>query len=169
MRVRDFVALVLVSSTAVASTKPGMQLVPVAVSANQSESYGPAADAVDGDLNTQWTGNGVGAYLTLDWGAPKSVRQLRISFYNGNARRYDFQVLSSQDGKRYAFAGGFQSSGTTSTFESFDVVANGRYLRILGLGNNVNLHNAYNEVRVYGDGVDSSKRRHPITIDDPPS
>jgi hypothetical protein len=169
MRVRDFAVLVLMSSTALASNDPGVPLTPIAISANQAEPAGPAVDAVDGDMNTQWTGNGVGAYLTLDWGVAKTVRQLRISFYNGNARQYDFQVLSSQDGHSYAFAGAFQSSGTTSTFEGFDVLANGRYLRILGLGNNVNLYNAYNEVQAYGDGAKDRKRRHPLVIGDSPS
>ena len=164
MRVREFVALLLVSANAFAANNPAVPLTPVAVSANLVDANGPAADAVDGDLNTQWIGTGVGAYLTLDCGSSVTVRQFRISFYNGNARVYGFQVLSSQDGQSYTFAGSFQSSGTTSTFENFNVVAAGRYVRILGLGNNVNLDNAYNEVQLFGDGSKASKRRHPIVI-----
>ncbi len=162
MRVRNFVALLLVSANAFAANNPAAPLTPVAVSSSRAASHGPAADAVDGDLNTQWIGSGVGAYLTLDCGSPVTVRQLRISFYNGNARVYDFQVLSSQDGQSYSFAGAFQSSGTTSTFEGFNISATGRYVRILGLGNNVNLDNAYNEVQVIGHTSEPSKHRHPI-------
>jgi hypothetical protein len=145
--VASCVVALAVSLTASASSM--LALTPLTIAANPSELDALAVAAVDGDLNTQWTSNGIGAHLTLDWGAIKAVRQVRIAFYNGNARVYGFQIQSSLDGERYFAAGSFISSGTTSTFETFDVNATGRYLRIVGWGNTLNRSNAYNEVQAY--------------------
>jgi hypothetical protein len=123
------------------------KLVPVAIGASQAGQ--PAVAAVDGDANSYWQGTGVGTHLTLDWGATREVRQVRIAFYNGNARVYGLQIQSSANGETFTSAGSFQSSGTTSTFESFTVAASGRYLRIVGWGNNINRQNAYYEVQAY--------------------
>jgi ribulose bisphosphate carboxylase small subunit len=125
---------------------------PVGLLASQSESPGWAAAAIDDDPNTYWLGNGVGAHLTLDWGVRRQVKQVRIAFYNGNARVYGLQIQVSSDGESYTSVGSFQSSGTTSTFESFTVDAPGRYLRIVGWGNNINRDSAYYEVQAYAAG-----------------
>lgn len=122
---------------------------PVSVVASQSASPGWAAAALDDDANTYWLGEGSGSHLSFDWGAVRDVRQVRIAFYNGNARVYRLQIQASADGETYTSAGTFQSSGTTSTFESFSVDALGRYLRIVGWGNTINPHNAYYEVQAY--------------------
>lgn len=127
-----------------------VQLSPATVSATPSDPNAPASRAVDGNLNTEWAGAGVGTHLTFDFGAAKSIKQVRIAFYNGNARVYGFQVQTSLDGQTYTSAGSFQSSGTTSLFESFSVNALGRYLRIVGWGNNINRNNSYYEVQVFG-------------------
>jgi ribulose bisphosphate carboxylase small subunit len=127
-----------------------VQLRPMAVSATPTDPNAPASRAVDGNLNTEWAGAGVGTQLTFDYGSSKSIKQVRIAFYNGNARVYGFQVQTSRDGQAYTSAGSFQSSGTTSLFESFSVNAVGRYLRIVGWGNNINRNNAYYEVQAFG-------------------
>ncbi|MDY6946735.1 MAG: discoidin domain-containing protein [Pseudomonadota bacterium] len=122
---------------------------PVSVAASQSASPGWAAAALDDDLNSYWLGESAGANLTFDWGTTQQVKQVRIAFYNGNARLYGLQIQASTDGETFTSAGTFQSSGTTSLLESFTVDAPGRYLRIVGWGNNVNRHNAYYEVQAY--------------------
>lgn len=127
-----------------------VQLSPVTVTATPADPNAPAARAIDGNLNTEWAGAGVGAQLTFDLGASKAIKQVRIAFYNGNARVYGFQVQTSLDGQTYTSAGSFQSSGTTSLFESFSVSAVGRYLRIVGWGNNINRNNSYYEVQAFG-------------------
>jgi ribulose bisphosphate carboxylase small subunit len=132
------------------ATSSLVQLMPLAVSATPADPNAPASRAVDGDLNTEWAGAGVGTQLTFDFGGPKAIKQVRIAFYNGNARVYGFQVQASRDGQTYTSAGSFQSSGTTSLFESFSVNAVGRYLRIVGWGNNINRNNSYYEVQAFG-------------------
>lgn len=122
---------------------------PISVLASQSVSPGWAAAAVDDDINTYWLGEGAGARLVFDWGVTREVKQVRIAFYNGNARVYDLQIDVSADDQTYTPAGSFRSSGTTSTFESFTVDASGRYLRVVGWGNNINRDNAYYEVQAY--------------------
>jgi len=130
-----------------------VQLRPMAVSATPTDPNAPASRAVDGNLNTEWAGAGVGTQLTFDFGSSKSIKQVRIAFYNGNARVYGFQVQTSRDGQAYTSAGSFQSSGTTSLFESFSVNAVGRYLRIVGWGNNINRNNSYYEVQAFGSAA----------------
>jgi hypothetical protein len=127
-----------------------VQLAPVTVIATPADPNAPASRAIDGNLNTEWAGAGAGAQLTFDFGAAKSIKQVRIAFYNGNARVYGFQVQTSLDGHSYTSAGSFQSSGTTSLYESFSVNAVGRYLRIVGWGNNINRNNSYYEVQAFG-------------------
>jgi ribulose bisphosphate carboxylase small subunit len=132
---------------------------PVSVVASHSSSPGWAAAALDDDMNTYWLGEGAGSHLTFDWGAFKDVKQLRIAFYNGNARVYALQIQASADGETFTSAGTIQSSGTTSVFESFTVDALGRYLRIVGWGNNVNRDNAYYEVQAYAVSRPVTARR----------
>lgn len=132
------------------ATSSLVQLTPVTVSATPTDPNAPASHAVDSNLNTEWAGAGVGAQLTFDFGARKAINQVRIAFYNGNARVYGFQIQTSLDGQTYTSAGSFQSSGTTSLFESFSVNAVGRYLRIVGWGNNINRNNSYYEVQAFG-------------------
>lgn len=139
-----------IQSSPVFATSALVQLTPVSVTATPTDPNAPASRAVDGDLNTEWAAAGVGAKLTFDWGTPKAVKQVRIAFYNGNARVYGFQIQTSRDGQTYTSAGSFQSSGTTSLFESFSINAVGRYLRIVGWGNNINRNNAYYEVQAFG-------------------
>jgi hypothetical protein len=132
------------------ATSSLVQLTPLTVSATPTDPNAPASRAIDGNLNTEWAGAGVGTQLTFDFGASKSIKQVRIAFYNGNARIYGFQVQTSIDGQTYTSVGSFQSSGTTSLFESFSVNAVGRYLRIVGWGNNINRNNSYYEVQAFG-------------------
>jgi poly(beta-D-mannuronate) lyase len=132
-----------------------VQLSPVSVAATPTDPNAPASRAIDDNLNTEWAGAGAGAQLTFDFGANKSIKQVRIAFYNGNARVYGFQVQTSLDGRNYTSAGSFQSSGTTSLYESFSVNAVGRYLRIVGWGNNINRNNSYYEVQAFGGAAPS--------------
>jgi hypothetical protein len=132
------------------ATSSLVQLTPVTVAATPADPNAPASRAVDGNLNTEWAGAGAGTRLTFDFGATQSIKQVRIAFYNGNARVYGFQIQTSRDGQTYTSAGSFQSSGTTSLFESFSVNAVGRYLRIVGWGNNINRNNSYYEVQAFG-------------------
>lgn len=159
MRVRMLAATLLVAAGFIpalhASTRTPsalVQLTPIAVDANRWEVDDPASAAIDGDFYTRWRGSGVGAHLTLDFGAARTITQVRIAFYNGNARVYGFQIQSSHDGERYTSAGSFISSGTTSMLETFDIEASGRYLRIFGWGNDINRDNTYNEVQAYASG-----------------
>src|SRR5690606_32692156 len=96
---------------------------------------------------------GLGASLTLDLGALRQVKQVRIAVHLGGARAYNFELQSSTDGRGYTSAGYFQSSGTSAAFETFNVTAQGRYLRIVGAGNTVDRANSYKEVQVFAEAT----------------
>jgi hypothetical protein len=143
-----FVSL-LHSHAALAAVETWVKLQPDAVTASTYDTGGEPANAVDGNSGTWWAGRGSGAYITLDYGAAKPIRQIRMGFYQGAARVYGFEIMYSNDGRTFTSAGTFQSSGTTTALETFNVTATGRYLRVVGLANNVNQFNSYTEVQGY--------------------
>src|SRR5687768_10660240 len=53
------------------------------------------ANAVDGSLNTRWSGSMDGAWLQLDLGTARTVGFVNVAVYQGNGRRnvFDIQVL----------------------------------------------------------------------------
>jgi polygalacturonase len=112
------------------------EITPVAVSASTNDGN-VAANAVDNNLGTRWSGNGDGAWLRLDLGAPQLIGSVKIAWFNGNTRvsRFDLQV--SDDGSNWApLLIGAQSAGNTTAEETFDVAdVSRRYIRYLGHGN----------------------------------
>jgi len=95
-----------------------VQLAPSNVFASSYEPVdGLPRYAVDGHASTRWAASGLGQNLTLDWGTRKTVRQLRLGFYQGATRIYKFAVFSSDDNQSYTSAGNFKSSGRTSDLE----------------------------------------------------
>ena len=55
-------------------------------------------DAIDGDTTTYWAAQDSGAWLKLTLGNAR-ISGLGISWYNGAQRKYQFEILTSTDGK----------------------------------------------------------------------
>jgi len=150
--------IVIAHATLAATPSPiASASTPLIASNLYASSYDPVngvpKHAVDGDLSTRWAASGAGQSLTLDWGSRKTVKQLRIAFYQGTARVYTFSVLSSDDNRSFLSLGNFKSSGRTNELETFGVTTTGRYLRIVGYGNTVNGWTSLNEVQAFGDAI----------------
>jgi endoglucanase len=123
-----------------------------AVTASTNDGNLPA-NTVDNNLATRWSGNGDGAWIQYDLGATRTVQSVNIGWYQGNTRVSTFDVLASDSptGPWTTLAAGRQSAGNTTAIEAYDVTdGSGRYLRILGHGNNLNGWNSLTEVQIWG-------------------
>jgi hypothetical protein len=109
-----------------------------------------AANVLDNDLNTRWSASGDGQWIQFCLSDISSVTGVQIAFFSGNTRSSTFDVLVGNDGTTWTTAAtGRVSSGTSLTLETFNFTAvSGKYVRIVGHGNNVNLWNSYTEVKI---------------------
>jgi len=109
------------------------------------------ANTVDNNLATRWSGNGDGAWIQYDLGAPMVVSRVRIAAYNGNARQNRFDLQTSLNGTTWspALTAG-STSGTTTQEESFDIPdVSARYVRYVGHGSTAGTFNSVTEVSLF--------------------
>ena len=109
-----------------------------------------AANAIDGSLSTRWSASGDGQWIRFDLGASANIGSINIAWYQGNQRSSRFDVQTSADATSWTSVFSGSSSGTTTALESYALTASsGRYVRIVGHGNSVNLWNSIAEVELY--------------------
>jgi len=118
------------------------------------------ANVLDNDLNTRWSASGNPQWIQLCLSSTQTVSGVQIAFYQGTARRSNFDIQVSTDGSSFSnVATGLQSSGTSNALETFNFSpVSAKYVRIVGHGNTVNAWNSYTEVKVLnGSGFVSRK------------
>jgi hypothetical protein len=123
-----------------------------AVSASTNDGNVPA-NTVDDSLSTRWSANGDGQWIQYDLGSTRTVSSVSVAWYQGNTRVSTFDVLASDSatGPWTTLAAGRQSNGTSTALQSHDVPdGSGRYVRIVGHGNTVNVWNSITEVQIWG-------------------
>ncbi|MEU9574777.1 heparin lyase I family protein [Streptomyces massasporeus] len=86
--------------------------------ATTHEAANPPANAVDGDLTTRWSGQGFGAALILDTGAPRHLCGATVAWHRGDLRWNDYTIHASPDGVSYTKVWEGRSSGTTTAPET---------------------------------------------------
>lgn len=113
-----------------------------------------AANVLDNNLATRWSANGDGQWIQFCLSASASVTGVQIAFYSGDTRSSTFDVLVGPDGVNWTTAAsGRVSSGTSLNLETFTFTpVTGKYVRIVGHGNSVNLWNSYTEVKINTGG-----------------
>ncbi|WNJ19702.1 polysaccharide lyase family 7 protein [Pontibacter sp. G13] len=120
------------------------------VTASADDGNGPA-NTRDGDLNTRWSANGNGQYITFDLGSSKLVESVDIAWYKGDQRAADFEIWVGTTTNSLVKVYDSNSSGNTLALESYDVTdATGRYVRVIGYGNSANSWNSITELDIYG-------------------
>ena len=111
-------------------------------------------NAVDGDFNTRWSGQGDGASITFDLGDEYSVTSSAIAWHRGNERVATFDLLAanSTSGPWTSLLTSQMSSGTTTSLEKYPfATADARYVRLVGHGNSGgDGWNSVLEARVHG-------------------
>jgi len=112
------------------------------------------ANAVDGSLATRWSANGDGQWIQFDLGFTRTVSSVKLAWLSGDVRTSTFDVLISggATGPWTTLLAGRQSSGTTLALEEHDVAdTGGRYVRVVGHGNSVNMWNSVTEAEIWGN------------------
>jgi F5/8 type C domain-containing protein len=118
------------------------QNIPVSkVTANGNEDVHPPSDAVDDDLATRWSNLGLGSWIQTDLGSEMTLCSVDIAWYKGNERINTFDISVSGDGSTFTKVFSGKSSGTTTSFEKYNLVSTTpgipgvRYVRITVTGN----------------------------------
>ena len=136
-----------------------------AVTASGSESPNIPSNAIDNNIATRWSNQGVGSWIQLDLGSQKTVRSVDISWPRGNERQYSFNIALSNDGTTFTTVFSGKSSGTTTAAENYRFAdTQGRYVKITVNGNNVNDWANISEIDVFGFAPTSPPPPHPLTV-----
>ncbi|MFD3513937.1 heparin lyase I family protein [Streptomyces sp. NPDC058657] len=104
-----------------------------AASATTSEPANPPSHAIDNNPATRWSGQGFGAALILDTGAPRQLCGATVAWHRGDLRWNDYTIHASQDGVSYTKVWEGRSSGTTTAPETVLFTSgalDARYLKI---------------------------------------
>src|SRR6476620_4459503 len=135
-----------------------------AVTANAAQSGNPASAAVDNNLDTRWSNEGLGSWIRLDLGSEKTVCSLDIAWFKGSERVNSFDVLVSNDGSSFTKIFSGKSSGTTTATEKYNVPdTKGRYVRITFTGNTVNDWVSINEIDFFStDSTETTTNHSPV-------
>ena len=121
------------------------------VKANGFQSGNPPQNAIDNNLNTRWSKEGIGSSIQLDLGIEKLICSVDIAWYLGNPRQNNFDISVSSDGTTFnnIFTG--KSSGNTLSPENYDFPdVNARYVKITVNGNTQNQWASITEIDVHG-------------------
>ena len=150
---------VRISSVARAANEFVFQTVSVTASSYQPGTTNYPANTLDGNLNSRWTAEGDGQYITYDLGRVETVQSLDLAFYQPAGIRTNwFDVLLSNDDAAWRPAL-TNASGTNATLVNF-AFANwpARYVRIVGHTNSQDDFNSLTEVVIhYSTPVDSDR------------
>ncbi|NIK59362.1 polysaccharide lyase family 7 protein [Kribbella shirazensis] len=129
-----------------------------------------AANVVDDDLGTRWSGKGDGAWLELDLGTATTVSAVKLAVYNGDERRNDFELqVSSGSSWKTVYDG--TSSGSTTGLQTFDITdVTTTKIRYVGHGyipedddDDRGVWNSVTEVQVWGAGPSHPPTTPPTT------
>ncbi len=141
--------LLLVMIQPVVGAQNPVRLETVKITASGDDGNLPA-NVMDNDLNTRWSANGDGQWISFDLGSVKTIGYLGLAFHQGDQRATKFDIEISMDNSSWVKLYSGVSSGKTLAPEA--VVLNNavaRYLRIVGHGNSKNAWNSLTEVQIY--------------------
>jgi hypothetical protein len=132
----------------VAGAARAQEITPGASGASASTNDGNgAANAVDNNLSTRWSGSGNNASLTLNLGSPQLVGYVKIAFFKGNARTSSFELQLSTNGSVWNPVGSFTSASNTNNEQTFDFTdQTAQYVRYVGHGNSEGGTGGWNSV-----------------------
>src|SRR6266550_5642905 len=111
-------------------------------------------NTLDNDLATRWSAQGDGQWIQYDLGALAAIDHLDIAWYLGDTRASSFDIQVSLDTVTWTQVFSGQSSGQTLQLERYAFsTTSGRYLRIVGHGNNTSTWNSITEVAILGTAL----------------
>jgi F5/8 type C domain len=109
-------------------------------------------NVLDNDLDTRWSSNGIGQFITVGLGSTKNICSVDITWYRGNERVYTYTISTSTDGITFTdVLKRQQSNGTTLNSEKYTIPAtDARYVRVTVYGNTVNNFASITELDLFG-------------------
>jgi hypothetical protein len=127
------------------------------INSSGAETLHPPSHAIDNNVNTSWSSLGVGSWIQLDLGTTNNICSVDIAWYKGNERQYNFVISASNDGITFSRLFSNQSSGTTASFEKYNVSdTNARYIRVTVNGNTQNSYATISEISVNTISISSN-------------
>ncbi|WP_415843501.1 discoidin domain-containing protein, partial [Zobellia nedashkovskayae] len=81
-------------------SSPSTGIVPVRISVSSDDGNGPC-NVMDGNFYSRWSSNGLGEWMTFDFGETKNVSDVEIAFFSGNRRSSSFDLAVSDDGSNW--------------------------------------------------------------------
>jgi hypothetical protein len=117
-------------------------------SSSRSQLFPPSA-VLDSNSQTVWSVYGKGSWIEMDLGQAIPICSVDVRWYKGDQRQNDFTISTSIDGVAFEEAVRLKSSGTTNSFERYDLQnVNARFLRITVGGNTQNNYATIADVAV---------------------
>jgi hypothetical protein len=109
----------------------------------------PASNVLDSNINTRWSNRDIGSWIQLDLGTSKNICSVDIAWHEGNERENNFTISASNDGIKFSNILSSNSSGTTSSYEKYNISdINARYVRITVNGNTQNSYASIAEISI---------------------
>ncbi|MGM9552181.1 MAG: discoidin domain-containing protein, partial [Clostridia bacterium] len=127
------------------------KLAPVTVTASsEPESNNGAKNAVDGNLNTKWTSQGVNN-IVLDLGEVFTLNQIKLAFSKyDDDRTIPFVIYVSENNVTWETVCLGNSVPESGDYMSFITNKTARYVKVEVKGNTVSGWNSVSEIEVYG-------------------
>src|SRR5438876_146127 len=123
-------------------------LAPASVVASANDGNVPQ-NTLDNTLATRWSAQGDGQWIRYDLGALANIDHVDIAWYLGDTRISYFDIQVSLDTVTWTKVFSGQSSGQTLQLESYAFPTTaGRYVRIVGHGNNTSAWNGIADVAI---------------------
>jgi len=150
-------AVLSVSQAGVYGDEEKLNIVSAVASTEQNEEgkYNVAANTLDGDFDTRWSGEGIGAYVDLTLDAICQVSYIKVGHYKGDERTSSFHVLAwnlttESFDTLLANVSSEISSETLTSYDFEDVETS--LIRFVGLGysNGSGTWNSYTEFELWG-------------------
>jgi hypothetical protein len=127
------------------------------INSSGAETLHPPSHAIDKNVNTSWSSPGVGSWIQLDLGSIKNICSIDIAWYKGNERQNNFLISASNDGITFSKLFSNQSTGTTPSFEKYNVSdTNARYIRVTVNGNTQDSYATISEISVNAISISSN-------------
>jgi hypothetical protein len=121
------------------------------INSSGAETLHPPSHTIDNNGNTSWSSRGIGSWIQLDLGTNKNICSVDIAWYKGNERQYNFLISASNDGVTFSRLFNNQSTGTTSSFEKYNISntdTNARYIRVTVNGNTLDSYATITEISI---------------------
>ncbi|ATB31635.1 polysaccharide lyase family 7 protein [Melittangium boletus] len=158
-RTSGFITSMLVAAASLGSMSAAAQTrltIPDAnISASGSDINLPV-NANDGSLSTRWSADASGGaqWLQYNLGGCYKIACANLAWYNGDSRKYNLTLQTSNDGRTWSDVFNGTNSGTTAMLKPYAFGdKSARYVRLQSTGSNVNNWVSLSEMEIWTNGT----------------